>query len=95
MNIFLIVFGIIIITCIRYVNNKIVNYKSNNLFINYLKSKFAIELIVKCGIWFIISGILNIIVANSMFRLYGFILSVGVPLIFALKFLSGFLKYKN
>lgn len=95
MNIFLIVLGIVVIKSIGYFNNKITNDKISNLFINYLKSDFAIDIITKCGLWFIISGILNIIVSNSMFKLYGFILSVGVPLIFVLKFLNGFLKYKN
>lgn len=95
MNIFLIVLGIVVIKSIGYLKNKISNDKSSNLFMNYLNSDFAIDIVTKCGLWFIISGILNIIVANSMFKLYGFILSIAVPLIFALKFLNGFLKYKN
>lgn len=95
MNICLIILGIVVIKFIGYFNNKVANDKNNNVFINYLKSNFAIDIVTKCGLWFIISGILNIIVANSMFKLYGFILSVGVPLIFALKFLNGFLKYRN
>ncbi|MCR8747106.1 hypothetical protein [Romboutsia lituseburensis] len=95
MNIFLIVLGIVIIKSIGYFKNKVTNDKNSNVFINYLKSDFAIDIVTKCGLWFIISGILNIMVANSMFKLYGFILSVGVPLIFALKFLNGFLKYRN
>ncbi|WP_270942189.1 hypothetical protein [Romboutsia lituseburensis] len=95
MNIFLIVLGIVVIKSIGYFNNKVTNDKNKNLFINYLKTDFAIDIVTKCGLWFIISGILNIIVANSMFKLYGFILSVGVPLIFVLKFLSGLFKYRN
>lgn len=88
---FIILVGLLMIIYEKYLFEECINENKN--IVNFFESSIFATIIKNNGKLFIISGIINIFLKNTMFELYSFIILILVCLIFVISYIMGLVTY--
>ncbi len=88
----LIIVGLAMIIYEKYLFKEDIINKDKNI-INFFESYIFATTIKDNGKLFFMVGVINLLLKNTIFELYGFILSMIVCLVFLISYIKGFAKY--